>query len=176
MSEVLLDAQGWRDKATRERRRPLTGRMVLAILFAFFGTVGAVNAVMVHYALSSFRGEVAEHPYEAGLAFNTELAAARAQETRNWKVEVKFNRSIEGRRLEVTARDAQGAPIGGLRFTGIFAAPVDGALDRRVSLVEVRAGIYVGEVPVVPGHWDLELSATRDGEALFQSKNRILVE
>ncbi|MFI5013357.1 MAG: FixH family protein [Hyphomicrobiales bacterium] len=175
MSKVLLQAVGWRGKPEHEGR-PLTGRKVLAILVAFFGTVGSVNALMVHYALSSFRGEVADHPYEAGLAFNAELAAARAQEARNWKVQVKFAHGIEGRRLEVSARDAQGGPIGGLRFTGIFAAPVDGALDRRVGLEETGAGVYVGEVPVASGHWDLELLATRDGETLFQSKNRILVE
>ncbi len=175
MPQALPEAPGWGHKPAGGTRT-LTGRMVLAVLVAFFGTVASVNALKIHYALSTFRGEVADHPYEAGLAFNSQIAAARAQESREWKVGVDFRKDPAGRRIEVSARDAQGHLIGGLRFIGIFAAPVDGALDRRVELRETADGVYAGEVPVSAGRWDLELSATRSGETLFQSKNRILIE
>jgi nitrogen fixation protein FixH len=145
------------------------------VLLGFFGTVGTVNAVMIHYALSSFRGEVADHPYEVGLAFNSDIMAARAQEARGWKVDVAFDRDPSGRQFEVSARDAQGRPLSGLTFAGIFAAPVDATLDRKVALKEKTAGLYVGEIPVSAGRWDLELTAKRGDETLFQSKNRILV-
>jgi nitrogen fixation protein FixH len=130
---------------------------------------------MIHYALSSFRGEVADHPYEAGLAFNSDIAAARAQEARNWKVDVDFNRSSPVREFDVSAHDAQGRPVSGLSFAGVFAAPVDATLDRRVELEEKRAGVYSGEIPVVAGYWDLELTAKRGGVTLFQSKNRVVI-
>ena len=157
-------------------KHPLTGRMVLLILVAFFGTVGSVNAVMIHYALSSFRGEVADHPYEVGLAFNSEIAAARAQEARSWKVAAKLARSEGRTQVEISVGDAQGRPIEGLHLASVFAAPVDAALDRRLELEERAPGLYAGETALAKGHWDLELSASREGATLFQSKNRIFVE
>jgi nitrogen fixation protein FixH len=175
MSEMTIGTSSETDRVGCEGR-DLEGRTVLAILVAFFGVVGLVNAVMVYYALSSFRGEVANHPYEAGLAYNSEIAAARAQNARNWNVAAKLVTEAKRGRLDVGARDAQGQPIPGLRVIGIFASPVDAALDRRIELVEAPIGSYSGEVRVAPGYWDLEILAKREGTTLFQSKNRIHVE
>jgi nitrogen fixation protein FixH len=154
----------------------LSGRKVLAILVLFFGTVFSVNALMAYYALSTFRGEVADHPYEAGLAFNAEIAAARRQEARNWRVGVNFVPTADGKRFEVSARDSDGRPISGLHMTGVFAAPVDATRDRRVELIERQPGEYTALVPVAGGYWDVEIAASRDGAALFQSKSRVLIE
>ena len=154
----------------------LSGRKVLAILFLFFGTIFSVNALMAYYALSTFRGEVADHPYEVGLAFNAEIAAARQQDARNWRVGVNFAPAADGKRIEVSARDSDGRPIAGLHMTGVFAAPVDARRDRRVELIERQPGEYTSLVPVAGGYWDVEIAATRDGAALFQSKSRVLVE
>ena len=154
----------------------LSGRTVLLILLLFFGTIGSVNALLVYYALSTFRGEVADHPYEDGLAYNSTIAAARAQQARNWRVDVKLVPDGEGRYVEVSAHDAQGRLIQGLAMSGNFAAPADIALDRRVTMAEERPGVYSARVPVTSGRWDLEIAARRDGEIVFQSKSRILVE
>jgi nitrogen fixation protein FixH len=154
----------------------LSGRKVLAILVLFFGTIFSVNALMAYYALSTFRGEVADHPYEVGLAFNAEIAAAREQEARNWRVGANFVAAADGKRFEVSARDGDGRPISGLHVTGIFAAPVDATRDRRVELVERQPGEYAALVPVAGGYWDVEIAASRDGAALFRSKSRVLVE
>jgi nitrogen fixation protein FixH len=156
--------------------RGLTGRMVLAIIIGFFGTVAAVNALMVHFALSTFRGEVADHPYEVGLAFNGEIAASRAQNERNWTVEAYLRNAAHGRTLEVSMRDSAGDPISDLEVVATFAAPVDARLDRRVDLTPIAEGRYAGAMPVTSGAWDLEIQSRRNGEVLFQSKNRIKVE
>ena len=58
--------------------RELTGRMVLIWLVGFFAVVGAVNAVMIGAAISTFAGLEHDSPYQAGLAFDQEIAAARA--------------------------------------------------------------------------------------------------
>lgn len=160
----------------RFEARRLTGGMVLAIFVAFFAVVGGVNAVMIAYAVSSFRGEVVEHPYETGLAFNTEIAAARAQEARDWKVEAKFLPASAARRLQLATQDARGQPIAGLSWSGKFAAPVDSKRDRPFELSETAAGRYEGEIAVAPGRWDLELTAARNGAVLFRSKSRVTVE
>jgi nitrogen fixation protein FixH len=172
MPDMIVDSSSNSDEASSEGR-PLRGRTVLATLLAFFGVVGAVNALMIHYAISSFRGEVTNHPYETGLAYNSEIAAARAQEARNWDVEVKLVSDASGRRLAVVARDAQGQLIPGLNIIGLFASPVDGTLDRRIGLSEVATGTYMGKVSVASGYWDLEILAKREQATLFQSKNRI---
>jgi len=163
-----------------EDRRPgaaqgLTGAKVLAILLLFFGSVFSVNALMAYYALSTFRGEVADHPYEVGLAFNNEIAAARAQEARRWRVEVAFPHDGDGKRVEVSAHDAEGSAIVGLKLIATFKAPVDASRDRAVELVERRPGVYAARVPVADGRWDFEFAAQRDGDTLFQSKSRILI-
>jgi len=175
MADTLLHQRGWRD-TKRHDQRPLTGRTVLAIFLGFFATVIAANGIMIHCAISSFRGVVVDHPYEAGLAFNTDIAAARAQEARHWQVEVRMRPARAGQLVEVAARDAQGAPVTGLSVKGSFAAPVDARLDRRVDLVERTPGSYTGEAPIAAGRWDFELSARRGGETLFQSRNRVLVD
>lgn len=169
MSEIAI-------RRTPRSGRGLSGRMVFLMICAFFATVAAVNGVMIHYALSTFRGEVADHPYEVGLAFNSEIAASRAQDARNWTVGAHLQEGAAGRTLEVSMRDAAGAPIGGLQVSAIFAAPVDARLDRRVELTPVGDGLYRGAAPVSPGAWDLEIQSRRAGELLFQSKNRIRVE
>ena len=148
--------------------RPLTGPRVLLILLAFFGVITGVNAVMIYDAISTFRGEVVDNPFEAGLRYDTDVAAADAQVQRRWKVEV----SLAGG-LSVTFRDAQGRPVEGLAVAGAFDAPADMSRDRKFNLSETRPGVYAGVTPPGAGVWDLRLTATRDGRTLFQSKNRI---
>jgi nitrogen fixation protein FixH len=156
--------------------RGLTGGKVLAILLAFFGTVGSVNALMIHYALSTFRGEVADHPFEAGLKFNREIAASRSQAARNWRVDAHIISSGAARTLQLTARDSDGRPLSDLSFRAILAAPVDHVLDKGVNLTAQGDGRYIGEIIVAKGHWDLEITGKRSDETLFQSRGRIELE
>ena len=151
----------------------LTGPMVLTALLVFFGVVFAVNGLLIFDALSTFRGEVADHPYEIGLAFNHELAAAAAQSERHWTVDVAFVRSGEIESARVTFRDAEGNPIEGLAATGVFAAPADRKRDKPFALTESSPGLYIGEAPAPAGVWDLQLRALRGTETLFQSRNRV---
>lgn len=173
MSSMFADAGIEPEEARRTARRGLTGRMVLAIVLCFFATVGTVNAVMIRFALTSFRGEVVDHPYEAGLVFNSEIAAARAQEARHWKVEAQIDNATTPRALRVAARDQEGHPLTGLRIKADFVAPVNNRLDRHVLLEERQDGSYEGALPVSGGIWDLDIIAARAGETVFRSRSRI---
>ena len=158
-------------------RRKLTGLHVLLILFGFFGTVASVNALMIHYALSTFRGEVTAHPYEEGLAFNSEISEARAQAARGWQVDGKVARDPAGKaQIEVSARDADGGALTGLHIDALLAAPADKKRDHAVKLDDVGGGLYRGAVGAPSGIWDFELSASRDGKKVFQSRNRITLD
>ena len=148
---------------------PLTGLKFLLILAGGFGVVFAVNALMAYDAISTFRGEVVDNPYEVGLEYNSQIAAAKAQSERHWKVDVALSRE-ESR---ATFRDAAGAPIDGLKVKGVFAAPADMKRDRAFALREIGPGVYVGEAAPPAGVWDFELTAMRGEATLFKSKNRV---
>jgi len=155
----------------------LTGLHVLLILLGFFGTVASVNAVMIHYALSTFRGEVKDKPYEQGLAYNADIQEARAQAARGWQVGGAVARGADGQaRIEVTARDAAGAALTGLQVKANLAAPADKKRDHAVTLDDVGGGVYRGATTAASGAWDFELYAARDGKVMFQSRNRITLE
>src|SRR3569833_4147 len=133
------------------------------MLLTFFAVVFGVNGVMMFVAISTFRGQISDHPYEAGLKFNAELAAAAAQNDRGWKVEMSMTDGVRA-----SFRDAQGRPLEGLAVAGVFAAPADVKRDRVFALTETSPGVYAG--PTAPaGVWECQLTAKRGGETLFQS-------
>jgi len=155
--------------------RRLTGVGVLAFLLGSFGVIAAVNGAMVYYALSTFRGEVDPHPYEHGLAYDKDIAAAVTQETRHWQVSAKVADTGATKTVEAAFRDAAGEAISGLQVTARFEFATDMIRDRTVTLSETGPGTYRGALPLAGGNWELILKAERDGKQLFISRNRIIV-
>ena len=49
----------------------------------------AVNGVMVHEALSTLSGVDTDSAYQAGRMYEHEVAMAKAQDARQWRVEAK---------------------------------------------------------------------------------------
>jgi len=158
--------------------KPLTGRSVLLWLLAFFGVVIGINAVMMALAIGTMPGLETEKPYQAGIGYNAEIAAARAQATRRWKVASHIDRDASGRAsVKVEARDGGGAPLARLAVTVRLARPTDQRADRTILLTEHESGSYLGETTdIAPGVWDLELDADRGTERMFRSRNRITLE
>src|SRR5215208_2215468 len=97
--------------------RPLTGRMVLAMLLGFFGLVMVVNVVMVRAAITTFGGVDTPSSYQAGLHFKAEEAAAAAQDALHWRVDARLASAERGETVTVTALDANGKTLGGLAVT-----------------------------------------------------------
>jgi nitrogen fixation protein FixH len=156
--------------------RELTGRMVLVWLVGFFLIVGAVNAVMIGAAISTFAGLEHDSPYQAGLAFDQEIAAARLQEALHWQVQAKVAKSDTGETLvEISARDAGGAPVPGLAATATLVHPTDRRLDRDLTMTQVGAGRFSGVTGAAAGQWDVVIELTREGARRFRSKNRIVL-
>jgi nitrogen fixation protein FixH len=157
--------------------RPLTGRTVLVALLGFFGVVIGVNGVMIALAIGTMPGLETEKPYQAGVAYNAEVDAARAQAARRWNVASHVSRDAQGRAsVTVTARDADGAPISGLAVAVRLLRPADQRGDRTVELSEREPGTYRGETAdMAAGAWGVEIDAARASERLFRSRNRIVV-
>jgi len=172
---------GGRDKPGHDDvggARILTGRTVLLWLLAFFGVVIGINGVMMVLAIVTMPGLETEKPYQAGIGYNAEIGAARAQATRRWKVASHIDRDAGGRAaVKVEARDHDGAPLTSLAFTVRLARPTDQRADRIIPLTEHESGSYVGEATdVAPGVWDVELDADRGAERMFRSRNRVTLE
>lgn len=156
---------------------PLTGRKVLVMLLAFFGVVIGANLVMMRLAIQTLPGTEVDSAYSASLAYDREIAAARDQDARHWKVDAHVARAAGGAAsVQVEARDADGKPVSGLGFNGRLERPTDRRADHAVALSEVGIGIYRGDAAAVDaGQWDLVLEAESAGRRLFLSRNRVLL-
>jgi nitrogen fixation protein FixH len=156
---------------------PLTGRKVLAMLLAFFGVVIGANLVLMRLAIQTLPGTEVDSAYSASLAYEREIAVARDQNARNWKVDAHVARAPGGgATLSVQARGGDGKPLSGLKFNGRFERPTDRRADQPVALTETGTGIYRGSATsVAPGQWDLVLEAGSGDSRLFLSRNRVLL-
>jgi len=164
------------DETAPRTARPLTGRHVLIMLCAFFGVVIAVNMVMLRVATNTFTGVETDSAYRAGLAFNKELAAARAQDERGWTVEARLARSAEGVGVTVDVKDAARLGVAGLDGTLLLARPADRRGDRKATLLRDPDGRYTALVgDLDPGQWDLVIRFERNGERVFFSKSRVIL-
>jgi nitrogen fixation protein FixH len=157
--------------------RPLTGRIVLISLVVFFGVVIGVNLLMAKLAIDTLPGTEVDSAYSASLAYEREIAAAREQNLRNWKVDAHVERRTDGAAtVQVEAHDSLGAPMSGLKFVGRFERPTDRRADQPIGLAEVGSGIYRGSVAeVAAGQWDLVLEGDAAGQRMFLSKNRVVL-
>ena len=157
--------------------KPLTGRKVLFMMVAFFGVVIGVNMTMMRLAILTLPGTEVDSAYSASLAYEKQIAAARDQIARTWKVDAHVERSGQGgATLQIEARDSSGRPMSGLKFQGRFERPTDRRADLPVVLAEVGIGIYRGSaVTIAPGQWDLVLEGVSAGQRMFLSKNRVLL-
>jgi nitrogen fixation protein FixH len=158
------------------RQKEVTGLKVLLYLVTFFGIVAAVNGVMIYAALSTFAGLDTENPYAAGLAFEQEIAAVRAQDALHWQVQGKVARTPAGATaVEISARDAAGRPLSGLTASAALLHPADVRLDHDLAMSEDAPGHFSGTSEQVPGQWDLVIELSRAGERMFRSRNRVVL-
>jgi nitrogen fixation protein FixH len=151
--------------------------MVLAILLGFFAVVFGVNGLMMTMAITTLPGTEVDSAYSASIAYETEIAAARDQSKRDWKIDAKVERKPDGNAtLRVEARDKNGVPLAGLSFFGRLERPTDKRADRDVALAEISGGIYSGNASgITAGQWDLVLEGDSTGRRVFLSKNRLVL-
>ena len=107
--------------SVRPAPKPLTGRKVLFLLVAFFGVAIGVNMIMMQLAIQTLPGTEVDSAYSASLAYEKEIAAARDQNARNWKIDAHIERSGQGGATwQVEARDNNGTADVGAEVSGPF--------------------------------------------------------
>lgn len=157
--------------------RKITGRGVFLAFLAFFGTIAAMNAVMITLAVGSFPGLEVDSSYRAGLAYPEELARARAQAGLGWHVTAHAAAEGNGG-VDVTVGvvDPAGAPLSGLVARVLLKRPAAVGLDREAELAAVGAGRYAGRADdVAPGVYDLVVTLDDGDGRRFRSVNRVVL-
>jgi nitrogen fixation protein FixH len=152
----------------------LTGRRVLVYLVVFFAVVAGVNAIMLRAATKTFGGLETPSAYRAGLAFNRELAAVAAQDSRQWKVDGTLTRRASGEaELLITLRDGSGVLVSGVTLEARLEHPADARRDQPIEMTQTAPGQFRGSADIDPGAWTVSIDAMRGSEHLFRSKSRL---
>lgn len=156
-------------------RRP--GWYIPWIFVAFFAAVIAVNCVMLYYSLSTFNGLQTEDHFIKGIKYNQDLAGARAQAERAWKVDLAFTSDEPGKgRVTLDLRDKNGNLLKGSKVRVKFIRPTVQGFDRTIAPEYAGDGRYVAAVDLpLPGVWDMRLAIDHPtGD--YQDQQRIWVK
>lgn len=148
----------------------ITGWHVLGAVIAFFAVVIAVDVAFLMAAYRSHPGQVSVTPYEDGLAYNKHMAQQRAQAALGWRATV----AIAPDAIVVAVSDARGAPVGGLKVSGLLSRPATEASRLPLAFTETAPGRYLAHAAPQAGAWDLTLSAQGQGEARLEAERRLI--
>ena len=160
------------------RRRELKGWHVLAAMLAFFGTIVAVDSVLIYKAVSTFGGIESANAYRDGLAYNARLAVDAKQAKLGWTEKLEVAGSPQ--RLSVTLVGADGAGISRRHVVADVGRPATNRFDRTLDLVEVAPGRYEAAFgDAEPGTWTVALRVfeRRDdsAEPVYRVRRRLWV-
>lgn len=152
--------------------RPLTGRMVLAMLLGFFGVIIAVNMTMLRLASSTFSGLGDKNAYVAGLSYNKAIAGAREQDQRGWKIDADLQRVAPGRSVVNVTRADTGA-FANVDVSVRFQHPASSYLDKVIALAPAGANAWRAAIDLPAGAWDMVIEMRSGGAVVFMSRDRI---
>jgi len=147
------------------------------IFVAFFGVVIAVNGVMVYVATSTYTGLQTEEHFIKGIRYNQDLAGARAQSERAWKVDFGFEGTDPGKGIAaITLHDKHGNLLKDAKVTVTFIRPTSQGSDRTMVLPYLGEGRYAQPVDLpLPGVWDMRVVVDHPAGD-YQDQKRIWVK
>ncbi|TGD98369.1 FixH family protein [Methylobacterium nonmethylotrophicum] len=156
----------------------LTGRKVLMIFVAFFGTIASADAFLVTSAFRTWSGLDEPSPYQASQRYNAELRRAAEQDALGWSlVATAVRNPVAVASINVTVADGAGRPVRGQALQARLERPTDKRQDLRVGLIEVGAGTYAARAePVARGQWDLVVEVVGAKGVAFRRRHRIVLD
>jgi len=96
------------------------------------------------------------------------------QDALHWQVSGTLTRDGAGVAvLDVTARDAHGAPLAGLTANARLAHPADDRLDHVIAVRSMADGVFHGAAAAEPGQWELIVDLYRGDQRVFRSRSRV---
>ncbi len=150
----------------------LTGRHVLLIFLAFFGSIFAVNGWFLYSALSTHTGVVAVEPYRKGLAYNERIAADERQHALGWTDDLSVGR--DGR-IVLRIASASGEPVRTGVVTGSIGRPATAGYDHALAFSEKEATFVAEAGTLAEGNWVVEavVRAAPGQEPIYRLRKRI---
>jgi nitrogen fixation protein FixH len=156
---------------TAQSVRPFTGRHMLMIMLAFFGTVIAVNMTMVYFATHSWTGLVVKNSYVASQKFNATTAALE-QAAAGVHATVLFANG----KLTVSLTDTSGKAVNARNVLVRLGRPSHEGEDQTISLGALGNGVYATEHGLAKGQWSGNVTAEVTGHPRWQRAFRIIVK
>ena len=151
------------------------GRWIPWLFVGGFVVVCAVNGVMIWAALSTWTGLAANQPYDRGLAYNQNLAAAARQAKLGWRPVADVRIGQEGGEIDLVLMDAGDQPVTDAQVVVEFERPTFAGSDFAVDLSATAPGHYRARFDrPLPGVWDLHATIRR-GTDLFVHEQRVLL-
>ena len=158
--------------STQTSQRQFTGKHMLMVLVAFFGTIITVNMIMAYYANSTWSGLVVKNSYVASQNFNEQQAEARAHAALGWFPKVSY----EAGEVRFVLKDAAGNPV---KTDGVkvkLLRPANEGQDQIVELTDRGQGLHAGAAQLADGQWVVEVLAEAGLETPYRHVTRIVIK
>jgi len=153
-----------------------SSKKALWIMIAGFSVVFVANGFLVFFALNTWTGLETEQHYAKGLAYNTNLAAAKRQQALGWQAEMQTEFTNEQGMsgiIKVQFKDGDERPMTDLDVRVIASRPTQDGFDREFTMAHTGAGAYRGAFTLpLKGLWDFRILARR-GVENYQRVERI---
>ena len=149
----------------------LTGWHVLAGFVVFFGITLAVDTYMMVSAYRTYPGEVADTPYEAGLAYDKTLDQEKAQAALGWRMSLGL---VGSDVVRLTAVDRAGKAAPPLRIEARLERPATEDGRHTIQFLPTAPGVYEAHVGRLIGAWDVKLSAYDAQHHRFDAERRLV--
>lgn len=127
--------------------RELTGRHVLLILVATFGTIFAVNGVFAYFAVTAYPGLETRDAYRKGVNFNGQIEQAEALKTLGWTLQVEQTGETA---IRLRFQDASGAALRVSAVAATLFHPTTEKGDKPLIVSESASGAHIAPI----GHSD----------------------
>lgn len=156
---------------TRQGKGEFTGRHMLGLMLAFFGTIIAVNLTMATFASTSWTGFVVKNSYVASQQFNRKAKESRAQAALGWKSGL----TIANGKIRYELVDAAGARIEPNAVTVTFRRPASEAEDRTLTLGQAGDGTFAASMTPRDGMWIVETDAEIGSGRPYRDVRRVVI-
>ncbi len=148
----------------------MTGRLFLGIIVTFFVVIIGLDVWFASLAYTTYSGDVASNPYEAGIAFNKTLAQRRREASLGWRVEADAS---QPGLIALTLRDRAGTPLDGLTIAATLTRPATETGKKILIFKAAGPGRYAAQTETLTGAWDLTATATSPAGETFELADRI---
>lgn len=145
-----------------------TGRHMLFVMLAFFGTIIAVNITMAVLSATSWTGLVVSNSYVASQEFETKRQSHLQQQAAGWSPVFSYADGV----ATLTLADGAGAPVELGRVTVKFNRPVGGHDDQSLELQRGAGASYTAAVTLGDGVWDAWVEAPETELGPFELHER----